>query len=173
MLDDVATALTIGTCIFVCAWLAVQTFGGRSSAAPPGIAVGSAMKPIADVQYDTSELTVLVGLSSTCRYCTESMPAFQRLNDFAIARGDRAVHVVAVGLEPLEVLSGYLSANGLTRFQPVSVSRESDAARVASRTPTVILVDSAGQVLVSWSGRMTTEEMDAALQRNVAPIPAR
>jgi hypothetical protein len=146
----------------VCSLLALAWFGSRTGENPitgPAFPIGSILKASPDLTYNSSDLTVLVGLSSTCRFCADSLPAFRQLNDAVRSRGADHVRVFAVSLDSPDVLARYLQENGLTVFRPISVSRDSPAAPVASRTPTLVLVDRSGTVLASWAGRMTVDQM--------------
>jgi len=171
-LEVVATVLTIGTCAVVCGLAAMQVFGkaGQTAPAVSALPVGSIMKPVGEIAYESSALTVLVGLSSSCKYCTESMPAFQELNTVVRSRAVDRVRVLAVGLESQEVLTKYLQANELTEFRATSVKSGTEAGSVASRTPTLVIVDRTGKILVSWTGRMTPSEMNDVVERHLQAL---
>jgi len=157
--DGIATALTILTCIAVLGYVGVQALARKSSPTAPALQVGATLGRSDGVVYAPRGLTVLVGLSSTCRYCAESVPAFQSLNTFASANSPDEVRVFALAPEPLETIARYLSANGLTAFRAVTVDRGSTLVAAVSRTPTMLVVNSSGKILLSWTGRMTAREM--------------
>lgn len=92
------------------------------------------------------------------------MPALRRLNEVARSANPSSVQLIAVGLESEEVLKNYLTENGLTTIRPLTVTRESEAAAVVARTPTLVLVDRQGRVLTSWTGWMTPQQMDEVIK---------
>lgn len=78
---DVATnVVVIGTCLALCIILLVQFVDARRAAQaaldaqPPVLAAGTILESVKELTFSSSELTVLVGLSSTCRYCDELGP---------------------------------------------------------------------------------------------------
>jgi hypothetical protein len=70
---------------------------------------------------------------------------------------------MAVGFEAPDVLRKYVDENDLTDFRPATITGQSDVAAVASRTPTIVLVSQSGKVLTSWTGKMTSKQMDAVI----------
>jgi hypothetical protein len=78
--------------------------------------------------------------------------------------GANQLQRVAVGLEPVAVLSNYVQRHGLDDFVPVSLDRTSDLAVLVSRTPSFALVDRRGAVLTYWTGRTSIDVMDKILK---------
>jgi hypothetical protein len=166
-LDLSATVLSVVTCLAVCWLLAVDISQRRARSAGVSsdvLEIGSVVSD-PNLSFGSTELTLLVGLSSSCRFCTESMPALRLLSDYAERRGGEHMRVLAVGYEPAPVLARYLEENGLTTFRSMGIDREAAIAPVAKRTPSLVAVDRGGKVLASWSGRMTTAQMDQVLVR--------
>ena len=163
-LDTVANVAAIVLCLVVCGLLAVQTVDKRRqarlvlSALPPVLPLGTVLQSSDDIDYGSRELTVLVGLSPSCKYCTESMPAFRDLE--RRLRGSRGqIGLVAVGLRSADTISEYLAANGVTGFRSISVTRQSHLAPLVSRTPSVVIIDRKGMVRATWPGLITTERL--------------
>lgn len=169
-LDLVATVLTIATCLLVCTLLVLRVTGTTRGVgtAVAALSVGSVLKLPVGVAGTPSDLTVLVSLSSQCRFCTESMPAFRLLNEFVRSQGSGPVRILALSTESLEVLTPYLHGNGLTAFQPTIVRSDSEIVRVIARTPTLVLVNRAGRILAAQSGQMTTAQMKEFIRRHLA-----
>lgn len=175
-LELVATILTIVTCVWVCGLLALdlaERKDRRAGTSGAVIPIGSILTPTPGVSYNESQWTVLVGLSSRCRFCGESMPALRKLNEFIASSDATRVRALALSLESSDVLSRYLKENNLTTFRTVSVARQSEVARIAARTPTLVLADRTGKVLAAWSGRMTADQMELVLKRLIPTTDVR
>lgn len=159
-LDVATTSLTIVVCLVVLAFTAYQwretqnaRYRTSDAIAPVGLTIGTP-----DVHFGSPALTVLVGLSSTCRYCDESLPALLSLNELALRRPERLA-VWAVALEAPDTLNAYLAAKGLGEFRAFAVERDHPLSRIALRTPSVVVADASGVVRASWSGLMTPPRM--------------
>lgn len=174
--DFATNVIVVVTCLLICA-LAAHRWIERGDAQRVGI---SAMPPVYPPGFQLSESsgiefgrpTVLVGLSSQCGFCAQSIPQLRRLNKewSRLSRGHG--HLVAVGAEASSVLATYLKDNGLSAFEVHSVTRTSELAAVATRTPSVVLLDSTGAVLASWPGLITADRMAEVLQRVEAAFSA-
>jgi|SRR6185369_12311758 len=91
--------------------------------------------------------TLLLALSTSCRFCTDSAPFYRRLmKDHGETR--------LVALFPQENGEGetYLSSLGIKVDE---VEQASFADLGISGTPTLILVDSGGKVIRKWEGALT------------------
>jgi thioredoxin-related protein len=164
-LDVTANVAVIGTCLILCIILLVQFVDVRRAtqaaldAQPPVLAAGTILESVKELTFSGSELTVLVGLSSTCRYCDESMPAFRRLNERVRSQQPDRVRVFAIAAQARETLTEYLWKNSLTAFQPIKLEQGSKLGPLVRRTPSVVLVNRQGTVLASWPGLMTTTRL--------------
>ena len=167
-LEFFATLLTIATCLFVCVLLVLRITGAEigTAVSPASVPVGSVLKLPAEITAPATDLTVVVGLSSNCRFCTESMPAFRVLDEFVRSRGRGKVRVIALSAESPEVIDAYLQQQGLAAFQPTNVKSDSEIARAVARTPTLVLLDRAGRVVAARSGKMTPAQMKEFITRN-------
>jgi len=90
---------------------------------------------------------LVMHLRSDCKYCTESMPFYQRL-----AGLNRRVSMVAVGYEDKQALATYLELHGVTPDYIVSV-RPGDLK--TGGTPTLLLIDSRQTITAVWRGLLT------------------
>ena len=101
------------------------------------------------VAWGNSRRSLLMVLSTTCRYCTESAPFYQRLAAEQAQHPD--LNLVAVLPQSPEESQKYLSDHGIT----VNDVKHAPPASVgATGTPTLILVDNSGAVLNSWIGKL-------------------
>ena len=118
------------------------------------------MDPIPDVDFAASEKTLVLFVSSRCRFCTDSAPFYRQLIGATPRTG--GVRFVAAGVEPREVLASYLRE--LSVEVDAIVSFPGPPPRRVRGTPTLVLVNSEGQVDLSWVG-MLRESDQAALRR--------
>lgn len=105
------------------------------------------------LDWNKSDKTLLMVLSSNCRYCTESAPFYRRLAEQKIGRGD--VRLIAVLSQSVGEAQRYLNDHGIIVDeirQPVS------GAAYAQATPTLIMVDKNGSVVESWVGKLPPEK---------------
>jgi hypothetical protein len=95
-----------------------------------------------------SRRTVVLALSTYCRYCTASADFYKRLQVLA---NERAIAIVAVLPQPADEGKSYLERLGI----PISVVKHASLDTLhVSATPTLMLVDSEGQITDSWVGRL-------------------
>ena len=125
----------------------------RRAAAPrdPRIVAGTKLS-LPALNLGRSERTLILGLSTTCHFCTESAPFYRKLAEEASKLAD--VRLVAVLPQPAAESRQYLEKLGV-RVEVVEASLDSVS---ASGTPTLILVDKAGVVRKSWVGRLPERE---------------
>ena len=91
--------------------------------------------------------TLLVVVQSRCKYCTASMPFYERLSQGVHAR----TQIVVLTQEEAAIGHAYVSSHG---FEPDAVVSIPDFARIHS-TPTVILTDATKTVRRIWTGRLS------------------
>ena len=114
------------------------------------------------VDWSRNGRTLLIVLSTGCRYCTASAPFYRRLLDeVALTQRTRLVAVF-----PQETGDGKKYLAGLNL--PIDDVRQvSPISLGAKGTPTLILVDSSGVVIGSWVGQLPSDkeaEVFASLQ---------
>jgi hypothetical protein len=116
---------------------------------------------ISGVDWAKNGQTLVLAISSTCHYCSESAPFYQRL---ARERGD--IRMLAVLPQPVEEGRRYLEKLGV---EVDDVKQASLASMGVSGTPTLILVNKDGAVENSWVGKLPTvqeTEVLGSLQKN-------
>lgn len=129
----------------------------------PGVAVGAKLT-MPDVNWAENKGTLLLALSTTCHFCTESAPFYQRL-----AKED-GVRLIAV--MPQDAVEGrlYLSKMGV----PVDDVRQMSLNSIdVSGTPTLLLVDEEGRVSGKWVGKLDPERESDLLKQIRASAGAR
>lgn len=109
------------------------------------------------VAWQQNGKTLLLAVSSTCRFCTESAPFYRRL---VKERGDARL----IALVPQTVSEGqaYMKSLGVDISDVRQVSFNDLA---VSGTPTLILVDGEGKVAGTWIGALKPETENEVLSR--------
>ena len=114
-----------------------------------------------DVEWAKSRQTLLVVLAQGCRFCSESVPFYQRLAKEALDHGD--VQLVAVLPQTAAEGRKYLDDLNV----PIKEVKQAELSSIhVTGTPTLILVDSQGVVTHAWVGKLPAEE-EADVLRNL------
>lgn len=106
-----------------------------------------------DVDWEKSQKTLLLVLSTKCKYCTESAPFYQQLVTRKGSRED--VRIMAVLPQHPDEARKYLGDHGITVDQ---IRQAAPGAAYAKGTPTLIIVDRTGSVIESWAGKLPPEK---------------
>jgi hypothetical protein len=105
------------------------------------------------LDWSKSEKTLLLVLSTDCRYCTESAPFYHRLAEQRAGRQD--VRLIAVLPQGVGEAQQYL---GQLNIRVDEVTQAAPGAFYARATPTLIVVDKTGSVVESWVGKLPAEQ---------------
>lgn len=91
--------------------------------------------------------TTVVSLWATwCEACTREIPAIERLNSLASARGDALVVGIAVG-EPREAVAAFIRDRGVLTPQLVDETFQLADELGERRVPSTLIIDRAGHVV--------------------------
>jgi hypothetical protein len=102
------------------------------------------------VDWKKNRRTLVLAISTTCHFCTESAPFFRRL-----AEVTKDLKTVAVLPQPVPEAQQYLSKVGVH----VDEVRQVPLSTVGVRaTPTVLLVNDSGVVTDVWVGKLPPEQ---------------
>jgi hypothetical protein len=112
------------------------------------------------VDWKANGKTLVLALSTSCRFCTESAPFYQRVVEQRAK--NQNVRLVAVFPEPVAKGQKYLTDLGITVDEVIEARL--DAFGVVA-TPTLIMTDSAGAVADSWRGKLPSEKESEVLGR--------
>ena len=137
-------------------------------APPPSPMEAARIKPgtklsLPGVDWGGSSRTMLLVLSTNCRYCTESAPFYQRLAREKAGRGD--VRLLAVLPQSVEESKKYLGEHGVAADD---VRQTEPKALGVQGTPTLLLVDKTGAVVDSWVGKLPPPKEDEVVSRMLA-----
>lgn len=111
------------------------------------IPIGSKFE-IKNVDWGTSRATVVLALSTTCHFCTESAPFYRELTRYA---KDKHIRTIAVFPQPFPDAAAYLKNENVE----VDEIRQSPLSAIqVSGTPTLLLIDLKGTVQGAWLGKL-------------------
>ena len=130
----------------------------------PGLERGKVFGPISNVDYASSEQTLLIALNTKCSFCRESLPHYRKLLD-TVPRGSKSLHVVAIFPDSPEDVARYLKENQLSID---SIAEVDFASLRIGGTPTMVLVNNSGQVKDFWSGKLEDRDVDKFVDSLVA-----
>lgn len=147
--------------IAVLASLAAMYF--RPTAGPKlqiGLQKGETLALIPGFNFNESDRSLLLVMSTRCVYCDESVPFYKQLTG-AQQVGNQGVRVVAVLPNSEEEVGQYMQQKQL---QIAAVpSADLKTLKVAG-TPTLILVDSGGRVIDFWVGKLSQDTEQQVLK---------
>jgi len=104
---------------------------------------------LSNVNWSSYNKTLIMGLSVSCKYCSESMELYRK-----ILHSERIgqINVIAIFPEQVAESRPYLRANGIE----ISDIRRDDLNELGiRRTPTLLLVDRAGRVQSTSIGNLS------------------
>lgn len=110
------------------------------------------------IDWNKSNRTVVLALSTTCHFCSESAPFYQKLEQQRTSN----VRLVAVLPQPIDDGRNYLNKLGVSVDQIVQAPLSSLGVR---GTPTLILLDHNGAVIDSWIGKLADTEDAKVISR--------
>lgn len=156
--------------IVVAAFLAtslVKNYWRPTTASSMGVANTATAEPsptnlaTLDVDWSRNGQTLILAISSTCHFCSESASFYQAL---ASNKGD--TRLVAVLPQPVEEGRKYLGKLGVAVDDVKQVSLNEIG---VSGTPSLVLVDNSGAIKNFWRGKLSAENerlvLDAVRKR--------
>lgn len=110
---------------------------------------------ISEIRPASSDRTLILALSNTCHFCTESAPFYKRLAE--MRTGARLVAVL-----PQSVKEGerYLAKLGVSVDEVTQLNLDKIGVQ---GTPTIVLIDNVGIVKQSWVGKLSPDGERAVL----------
>ncbi|HJU53728.1 MAG TPA: hypothetical protein VJ715_04115 [Pyrinomonadaceae bacterium] len=130
--------------------------GSASTDAGNQIKIGRPVS-LPDVDWAEHGHTLLLAISTTCQFCSESAPFYQRL-----AQGRRDYRLIAVSPQTVNESRKYLDRLGVAVDKVMQVPFDSLGIR---GTPTLALVDSSGVVTEVWVGKLPVGEEADVISR--------
>lgn len=105
--------------------------------------------PLYGIDWSANETTVVLYISTTCRYCDESKDFYQRLST------DKSVRIIAVLPQSTDEASKYLETHNIKVDQVLNSSLREIG---VTATPTLLLVNGVGNVTDSWRGKLSPDK---------------
>lgn len=128
----------------------------HATKARAGYAAGDKPQVVSIPATVTRRPVFLIWIQTTCRWCTESIPFYNRLvSDAGTER------VIFLGSQPVDLLRDYLNLHGL---QDATVDSIGSQTTRFTGTPTILLVGSDGVVRRVWLGKLRKIEEDEVLE---------
>lgn len=115
---------------------------------------------IPGVDWSQSDQTLLLVVSDTCRFCTDSADFYRRLVQERTAKG--GPRLIAVLPQGVDKGKAYVDKLGVAVDE---VKQSSLAAIGVMGTPTLILVDKTGKAIDSWVGQLPAHKEAEVLSR--------
>lgn len=154
---EIAVNVAILCAFLTVAALAAQRFWiTRSADRGSGPEIGAKVS-LAGVEWSKSGRTLVLALSTTCHFCSESAAFYKKLVPEAISHG---VPIVAVLPQPTADGRSYLDGLGL---HVRDVLQSPLVAVDVAGTPTILVVDGRGRISKAWVGKLAPEREDQVL----------
>ena len=150
-LEVIANIAILVTVVVFLATIGRQEYQRRHPAAPPAQAslVGQTIT-LPGVHFAPQSKTLILAISTTCHFCKDSEPFYQKL-----AAGNKSrMKIIAVLPQPLAEARTYVQNSIAPSVEVVSSQMNSIG---VSGTPTVLLVDGNGKVQQAWVGKLSDQ----------------
>jgi hypothetical protein len=153
-LDTVANIAIIVVCAIAAFILIRNNFFKPNQAGgprPPEIAAGEKYAALGQMVPAGADRALVVAVSPTCHFCEESMPFYKRLVDERNQKGSKVKVIAAVPRKEAQAEEQQkMAAAGVNPDGVVVLDFDSVKLR---GTPTILLVDTAGEVHEVWVGK--------------------
>jgi len=152
-LEGVANLIIIVTGLFAIAVLASRTANGRQvddRLEASRYQIGEQVEEGLPIDFSKTQRTVVLVLSSSCVFCTRSLPFYRELVERR-SRDIASTRLVAVGVENKDQLANYLETNGIKVDEVLSIGPTSIR---QTGTPAILLVDRSRTVQGFWGGML-------------------
>jgi thioredoxin-related protein len=131
----------------------IKNYSQRQANPQRTVALGSKFA-LKDVNWQANDKNLVLAVSTTCHFCTESAPFYRKLVEQC---KQQHVHTVAVLPQTPAEAQAYLGGEGVT----VDEIRQAPLTDLdVSGTPTLVLVDRAGVVKRVWVGKLPGTKED-------------
>lgn len=146
----------------LCAFLMVAALAGqrfwlaRSAARVSGPEIGAKVS-LAGVDWTKSGRTLVLALSTTCHFCSESAEFYKKVLPEAINHG---VPVVAVLPQPTAEGRSYLDGLGV---HVQDILQTPLTAVDTAGTPTILVIDRGGKISKAWVGKLAPQQESQVL----------
>ena len=127
---------------------------------PPRITpIGKAI-PLENVDWKNNKKTLVLYLSTTCRFCDESSPFYKRLVEKYT--DDKNIKIVAVMPQTIDIAKEHLKSLGVNINDVYNAQLKSIG---VTATPTLLLVNESGIVSEMWRGKLGNDKESEVLDK--------
>jgi peroxiredoxin len=148
---EVAVNVAILCAFLMVAALAAQRFWSASTNARTTSPEIGTKVSLAGVDWSKSDRNLVLALSTTCRFCSQSAPFYKELVPDAEQHG---IRVIAVLPQALSESRSYLDGLGVDVQNILQSSLDSVKAKA---TPTLLIVDKTGTINKAWVGKLESQ----------------
>jgi hypothetical protein len=154
-LDTIANIAIIVVCVIASIILIRTHLFPRPQApgAPPQVEKGERFEVLQAALPAGAERTLVLALAPQCGFCTQSMPFYKRLVEERNKKGSNVKVVAAVGSPEMRAAEQQALTGAGVQVDNL-VELDFSSIKVPG-TPTVLLVDSEGEVLDVWVGKLS------------------
>jgi thioredoxin-related protein len=124
----------------------------------PQVSAGTRLS-VPDIDWAKNGRTLMVVLSTNCRFCTASAPLYQQIAQETSQRQD--IKVIALFPQPVADAEKYLSSLGVAISEVKQITPDVVGVR---GTPTLLLVDNTGTVQKVWIGKLPPDKESEVLK---------
>jgi thioredoxin-related protein len=164
-LEKATNVAIIVACIFLVGTLIRNYYFNKNSevGSLPEFTKGTEVKlPLAAASGQPSALpTLVLALSKSCHFCSESVPFYKKLASFKNSSPQK-LRLVAVLPDKQEDAEAYVKGNGIGVDAVISMPLANLGVR---GTPTLLLLDGQNKIEEFWVGKMTESEEAAVMER--------
>lgn len=164
-LERTANVLIIATALIVVPLGASRLYDRFAAPSPAGnparYTQGEAFDSAVPVAFGDAQRAVVLYVSSTCKYCTNSMDFYRRLAE-ARAASDGRIKFIVVGGEQPDVLESYMKTHGVESDQRLQVA---PGTTKLSGTPTLLILSRDRKVAGVWVGQLSADQEKGVFER--------
>lgn len=151
ILDVTTNVVVVVFAVVAIGVLVKNHFAPRGSENRVDIQKGNAFPEIAGADYKQATRTLILALNVDCRYCSRSVPFYNRLAEARREDAGQFNLIAAFINKDGELVKSYTEEKQLSVQTIAGVDLDKLGIHT---TPTLVLVDSAGKVLDSWRGAL-------------------
>lgn len=150
------TAVSIAVLVAAVAVVGRVFWGWGLPTPPPApYAVGQSFERLNGLEL-RSDVTFVLFVQTTCRFCSASMPFYGRL-----VQQVGSANVIAVGPEPDDQIAKYFSDHRIELQRTLQIARGDTKFR---STPTLLAINRQSMIIGRWSGQLSAAEETEVLE---------
>ncbi len=167
-LEKIANAVIIMVCVVALYALVDQTIAMKSKQISTTNIIGKPIKLSSLRGVHAKPLTVVLAMSSTCHYCLDSLPLYEKISQGRKNTGGSRFDFVVVSPEPTGQMAKFLADHHIEADQVLQAPPTSIG---VLGTPSILLVDSGGVVRRVFAGKLAASkeaELEGAIRSDAS-----